>query len=143
MHQKCRESRLPIYLQSGYTTTSCFPLLFFAICYFFFGCNTCKLWSPFSMSVICVQLWKRNLIKPITSVVLCKFQHLDTDQETWSVRFPNDKKKSWQKMECWNVMVSSKENEQSENHTIARLKKTQLKALVFLLIIKQRKFLYN
>ena len=39
---------------------------------------------------------------------------LDTDQDTWSVRFPHDKKKSWQKMERWNVMVSSKENEQSD-----------------------------
>ena len=38
-------------------------------------------------------------------------------------------------------MVSSKENEQSDKHKNAKLKK--LKALVFLLIIKQWKFLYN
>ena len=42
--------------------------------------------------------------------------NLDTDQETWSVRSPHDKQKSLQKMERWNVMVSSKENEQSEKH---------------------------
>jgi len=42
--------------------------------------------------------------------------YLDTDQETWSVRFPHDKQKKLQKMERWNVMVSSKENEQSEKN---------------------------
>ena len=54
---------------------------------------------------------------------------LDTDQETWSVRFPHDKKKSWQKMERWNIMVSSKENEQSENHKNCETQKNTTESL--------------
>ena len=49
------------------------------------------------------------------SVVLfsMKISRISVDLDT---RLPHDKKKSWHKMERWNVMVSSKENEQSENH---------------------------